>query len=144
MAIPPKPNSGWKSLGRTSNTEFFMAGDGILVALPDAGLKDDLTSAQENASFQVGVARESGRTLGIVVFMTSLLSQNGDARRVYGERMEPALFRGVALIVTNPLSRAIGSFSVGLNQPRIPTRLVSTFEEGVDWLGSLNPERAAS
>jgi hypothetical protein len=34
-------------------------------------------------------------------------------------------------VVQNPLSRAIASFFLGLTKPKIPTKIVSSIEEGI-------------
>jgi hypothetical protein len=44
----------------------------------------------------------------------------------------------VAMIASNPVSRVIGNFFVGLNRPEIPTRLFADEPTAVPWL--LAPE----
>lgn len=139
MTAFPLPDSAWKSLGRTSNTSYFLAGDDVLIVLPDAGLKDDAASARENTAFQIAVAQGAGRPLGLVVYMSSLLSQDPEARKVYAS-MDASLFIGSALVVANPLARAIGSFFLGLSRPKFPARLVETIEDGIAWLATLRPQ----
>ncbi len=62
------------------------------------------------------------------------MSQDAAARRVYAEEMDPRLVHGTALVVSNPLSRAIGSFFLGLTKPRIPVALFPSVEAAVPWL----------
>jgi len=132
----------WKSVGRSSNTRYYLAGDDVLIVLPDAGLKDDAASAAENAALQTRLAREIGRPLGLVVYMTSLLSQDPQARKIYAT-MDRKLFTGSALVVSNPLARAIGSFFLGLTRPKFPAKLVVSIEEGIAWLASLTSAATA-
>lgn len=40
----------------------------------------------------------------------------------------------VAFVATNPMSRVIGNFFIGLNRPTIPTRLFGDEESAVAWL----------
>jgi hypothetical protein len=133
----------WKSVGRTSNTSYYLAEPDILIILPDEGLKDNAASAKENTEFQAAFAQKTGHPLGLVVYMTSLLSQDADARRIYSS-MDKSLFTGSALVVSNPLARAIGSFFLGLTRPEFPAKLVESIQDGIIWLGSLNPKGKAS
>jgi hypothetical protein len=133
----------WKSVGRTSNTSYYLAGPDILIIIPDAGLKDNAASARENTEFQIAYAQKTGRPLGLVVYMTSLLSQDADARKIYSS-MDRSLFTGSALVVSNPLARAIGSFFLGLTKPTFPAKLVESIQDGVIWLQSLNPKGKAA
>ena len=64
------PQSRLEFVGRTSNTSYYLAAEDILISvLPDAGLKDDETSARENAAFQIGVATRAGKRIGLVVYL---------------------------------------------------------------------------
>jgi len=136
MAEIPTFNPDWKSVGRTSNTSYYMAGDDVLIILPDAGLKDNAASARENTAFQIDVAKRLGRPLGLVVYLTSLLGQDAEARKVYAS-MDRKMFSGSALVVSNQLARAIGSFFLGLSRPAFPAKLVGTIEEGIAWIATL-------
>ena len=133
----------WINVGRTSNTSYYLAEPDMLIILPDAGLKDNAASAKENTEFQIAFAQKTGRPLGLVVYMTSLLSQDADARKIYSS-MDKSLFTGSALVVSNPLARAIGSFFLGLTRPEFPAKLVESIKDGINWLESLNLKGKAS
>jgi hypothetical protein len=126
----------------TSNTEYLTADEDILVVWPTAGFKDTAESARMNVDYQCSFARNLGRPCGIVVVMNSLLSQNADARKIYAEGMQPELFYGIALVVSNPLSRAIGSFFMGRSKPLVRLTLVSSIDDGISWLQQLKAEKA--
>ncbi len=143
MAEAPSPSDSWTSVGRTSNTQYHRAEPDVLIVLPDANLKDDGPSAMMNADFQLAFARAAGRPVAVVVQMTSLLSQDGAARRVYAERMEPKLFFAAALVATNPMSRAIASFFLGLTKPKIPTRVFDSFDAALAWVAEARPREGA-
>lgn len=87
--------------------------------------------------FQQRVARKLGRKCSVAVVMIHLLSQDAEARRIYAAGMDPDLFFGAALVVSNPLSQAIGSFFIGLPKPSVPTRLIDSVESGVAWLQNI-------
>lgn len=130
-------------MGRTSNTVYYSSGDDVLVVLPDPGSHDDGASARENVGLQMEFARHAGRKIATIVLLGRLVAQDAEARRAYAEGMNPELCFGSALVVTNPLSRAIGSFFLGLSRPRIPTRMVHSIDEAFAWLETLRPEGSA-
>lgn len=115
---------------------YYAAGSDVLIVLPDPGLKDDEASARENVAFQIEFAKRAGRRVGLVVYLSSLSSQDPAARKVYAE-LDPELFLGSALVVANPLARAIGSFFMGLSRPKFPAKLVETIEDGIVWFSDM-------
>jgi hypothetical protein len=133
-----------KPLGKTSNTDYSALDDDILLVAPHQGTKDHGTSARENVDFQTSWAVGTGRRCGVVVIMSSLTSQDGDARRIYAEGMNPQVFYGAALVVGNPLARAIGSFFMGLSKPKIETRLFDSIDAATAWLRSVRPAKGAT
>ncbi len=134
MAERASLHPAWIKVGRSSNTAYYQPGDDVLVVLPDSGLKDDETSARENVAFQVRFAERLGRRVGLVVNLSSLLPQDSAARKVYSS-LDPGLFRGSALVVKNPLARAIGSLFMGLSRPKFPAKLVESIDDGIAWFG---------
>lgn len=139
MTIPVRPPSDWIPVGRTSNSHYFRAGEDVLVVLPDLGLKDTGPAARENVAFQLEFARRAGHPCAVVVHLASLLSQDTEARRAYAEGMDPALIFAAGLVATNPISRAIASFFLGLTRPRFPTRVFDGFEAAIAWVATVRP-----
>jgi hypothetical protein len=137
MPDAPIPADGWTPVGRTSNTRYFRGAPDVLFVIPDDGVKDDGASAEINADFQIRFARELGHPVAVVVHMTSLLSQDADARRVYASRMDISDFYAAALVAGNPISRAIASFFLGLTKPKFPTRVHDSFESALAWIDSV-------
>jgi hypothetical protein len=126
-----------KKVGSTFNTEYLTYGPDILVVSPAPGYKDNAEAARANMAWQQNFARQSGKKCGMVVVMNNLLSQDADSRKIYSEGMLPELFFGSALVVSNPLSRAIGSFFIGRSKPVVPLTLVSSIENGIAWLETI-------
>ncbi|HMB79208.1 MAG TPA: hypothetical protein VKI43_04050 [Vicinamibacterales bacterium] len=139
MTPPPIVPEQWKPLGRTFNTHYFLLSDDVLIVLPDKGLQDDGASARVNMDYQTAYARLVGKRCCVIVVIDSLTSQDSEARRIYAAGMNPALFYAVALIVSNPLARAIGSFFLGLTRPPVPTKLFETVEDAAAWVVTQRP-----
>jgi len=110
--------------------------------LPAAGARDDQASARENVAFQSAWARRLGRPGATVVMLGRLVAQDAGARRVYAAGMSPDAFFATALVVSNGLSRAIGSFFLGLARPRIPLRMFDSYEAALAWIDTLRPPAA--
>ena len=124
-------------VGDTFNAEYFIFEPDILVINPTPGYKDNIQAARFNMEWQQNFARNLGTKCGLVVVLNNLLSQDAESRKVYSEGLLPELFYGSALVVGNPLSRAIGSFFAGLSKPLIPLTLVKSIEDGIAWLGTI-------
>lgn len=133
--IPPD----WTPLGETVNTRYYRIGKDIVVVYPHVGSKDDGASAWQNIEFQMNYARDIGYRCAFLVMMTSLTSQDADARRIYATHMDPKLAFGAALVAERPLARAIASFFTGLSRPKIPTRVFDAPPNALAWLDTIRP-----
>ncbi|MCX6155170.1 MAG: hypothetical protein NT007_13535 [Candidatus Kapabacteria bacterium] len=131
----------FKKIGESENTEYFVHSDNILIVSPVQGYKDNAKAANINMDFQLDFANKLERKCGLVVILNNLLSQDADARKIYSDRTDPDLFFGIALVVNNPLSRAIASFFVGLSKPKIPLTIVNSVESGIVVLETANKEK---
>jgi hypothetical protein len=146
MTRPPiSDRSDWKPVGSTTNTSYCAKKDApdILIILPEVGLRDDAASARMNMDFQTAYAMKQGRPCAVIVGLGSLTSQDAEARRIYATGMKPGVFFAAALVVTNPLSRAIGSFFLGLSRPPVPTRMFPDFDKAIAWAESVRPQAGA-
>ena len=139
MTPSPVVPEQWTLLGRTYNTHYYLLADDVLIVLPDKGLKDDGASARVNIDYQTAYSRLLGRPCCVIVVIDSLTSQDSEARRIYASGMQTSLFYAVALIVSNPLARAIGSFFLGLSKPGVPTRLFESVEAAAAWVATERP-----
>ena len=145
MTRPPiSDRSDWMPVGTTTNTTYRAkkGAPDILIILPEVGLRDDAASARMNMAFQTEYAQKLGRRCAVIVLLGSLASQDAEARRIYGAGMK-GNFYAAALVVTNPLSRAIGSFFLGLSRPPVPTKMFPDFEKAIAWAESVRPQPGA-
>lgn len=121
------------------NTDYYTAAEDVLVVMPRPGTTDDGRSARANVDFQLGYAKKLGRKIGTLVYVSNLRSQDAPARRVYADEMDPDLIFAAALVVSNPLSRAIASFFLGFARPRFPTRMFEGMDPALAWLDTQRP-----
>lgn len=133
--------SHYKEVGKTTNTVVYIAESDpdILIIVPREGTVDNAKDARENVAFYHEYARSLGRPCGSVVIMSNMLGQEAEARRVYTE-IDPKLVYAGALVVENAISRALGSFFVGLTRPKVPTKLFDSTGNAIEWVKSMRPK----
>lgn len=134
--------SQYKEVGKTTNTVVYTpeSDPDILIIVPREGTIDNVKDAQENVAFFHSYARSLGKPCGSVVILANILAQDAEARRAYQEWDTNFFFAG-GLVVENALSRALGSFFLGLSHPNVPTQLFETLESAVEWLKTMRPNQ---
>ncbi len=131
-------------VGEVPHTEYLCPAPDILVASPEPGYKDTPDLSRLNIEFQRQYAHNLGQRCGLVIVMNNLLAQDGESRRMYYNGTTPDLFYGVALVVGNPLARALGTFTLNLTTLKIPMTLVDTVDKGIAWLEGIRKEQATN
>jgi len=132
--------SQYQSVGTDGNSDYYTADPDILLVIPKPGMVDTSKTARVAVDYQTAYARKLGKKCSTLVIMSNVLSQDAETRRIYDEMTVSGLFFGTALIVSNPLSRAIASFAIGLSKPQVPIKLFDTIEKGIEWLKSVRPQ----
>lgn len=126
--------SAWTKFATTSNADFYEIEPHVLAIVPFDGTTDDARTAQESVAVQLAYLRPRGARAGIVIFMDRVAQQDGAARAVYREQPDPAFQACFALVGGTAFGRAVASIFIGLNPPRVPTRLFDTIEEALAWV----------
>lgn len=97
-----------------------------------AGLDVGRTEAEESiravATLSEGVRRP------VAIDFRGLRSMNREARRYYAGPKTAEAVCAAALIISSPLTRAIGNFFMGLNKPLSPTRMFTDKTAAIEWL----------
>ncbi len=70
----------------------------------------------------------------ILVDIRKIRSISKEARDHFAMRDRKPGVVAIALLVSSPLSRIIGNFFLGLNQPKVPTKLFTDEGMAVDWI----------
>ena len=133
--------SKYHKVGKTTNTVTYTieSDPDILIIVPLEGTMDTAQDARENVAYYHEYARSLGRPIGSVVIMSNMLAQEPEARRAYAG-IDPKLVFGAGLVVESALSRALGSFFVGLSRPAAPTKLFDSVDNAVEWLKTMRPK----
>jgi hypothetical protein len=131
--------SQYQSVGSDGNSNYYIADPDILLVIPRPGMVDNPQTARVAVDYQIAYANKLGKKCSTLVIMSNVLSQDAETRRIYGEMSGTGLFFATALVVDNALSRALGSFLIGLSKPQVPLKLFDTVEKGIEWLQTLRP-----
>jgi len=132
--------SKYQSVGTDGNSDYYIADPDILLVIPKPGMVDTPQTARVAVDYQTAYARKLGKKCSTLVIMSNVLSQDAETRKIYDEMTVSGLFFGTALIVSNPLSRAIASFAIGLSKPQVPIKLFDSVEKGIEWLKTVRPQ----
>ena len=141
MEWPPGWDESWKQVGATSNTAYYVDHEGILLVLPYPRSHDTGATARENLDFQHHWFATHDDPPLLMIFFDRLASQDRAARKIYSEDTTLPWALGFALVGGTLLSRAMGSFFLGLARTAIPLKFFPTMTEGRAWLRSLPPKR---
>jgi hypothetical protein len=133
--------TGWSPIGRSGNADFFEIEPGVLAVVPFEGTTDSADTAAESIRIQLSHLRTHGRRAGTIVFMDPVASQNSGAREIYRTAPDPTFQTGFALVGSTMFGRAVSSVFIGLNPPRVPTRMFGTFEEALSWIRQIAATR---
>lgn len=132
--------SKYQPVGTDGTSDYYIAEPDILLIQPKPGMVDTPPTARKAVDYQTAYARQLGRKCSTLVIMSSVLSQDAETRRIYDEMTTNGYFYATAIIVTNPLSRALASFAMGLAKPQMPIKIFDAVEKGVEWLKTVRPQ----
>lgn len=117
---------------QTNKIKFTLSEDNILYTecLPNSimTLEDGIESTKISAEMVNYVP------LPLLCDLTNVVKMTQDCRKHFAGPEHAETFSKCALIVTNPISRIIGNFFLGLNKPLKPTKLFTSKETGLQWL----------
>ena len=75
-----------------------------------------------------------GNPLPLLCDLTNVVKMTQDCRNHFAGKEHAAVFSKCALIVSSPISKIIGNFFLGANNPLRPTRLFNNIDNGIEWL----------
>lgn len=117
---------------RTSSALISEDADGIIVLRFDDGCQLDETAAAEVAAAHVELS--AGRKHPVLADVRGMLSVERRAREVATRAGVSDVTARMALLVTSPVSRVIGSFFLRVNPPAYPARLFTDERRARAWL----------
>jgi len=118
----------------TEHSEIILRDDHVLEYRYRDGAMLDLTAARNLVEKATELAGEEAPCPTVVV-AGGVKSVTREAREFFAQSDENrSVSSCVALVVNSPVARVIGNFFMGLNKPRIPTRLFKSVEDALPWV----------
>ena len=111
---------------------YWLDPEGILHGVASAGIEHTAEQALEQLALQRTMG--GGRPRPFFMDIRGVRALTREARAFYAGPEAAEVFSATALLISSPLSRALGNFFLGLNKPHMPTRLFTSEAEAVAWL----------
>jgi hypothetical protein len=127
----------YETVGGTEAGTYLQVERGILLAVPREGYRQTAEGARASLREQERLATSLGGPQIVLVMVDRVRDQDSAARRIWRDEARLEFTSAIGLIGVNPLARAIGAFFIGLAQPKVPTVLHSSVEEGIRWARAL-------
>lgn len=116
----------------TEKIKFTLREDNILhtECLPNTVM----TLEEAKESTEISAEMVDHQPLPLLCDLTNVVKMSQDCRKHFAGPEHAETFSKCALIVTNPISKIIGNFFLGLNKPLKPTKLFTDEAAGLNWL----------
>jgi len=92
----------------------------------------DLNDAKENIASCATLANK--KKLVSLIDIRLAESIDREARNYYGGPENARITKAMALLIDSGFSRVMGNFFLGLNKPKMPTKLFTEKNKAIDWL----------
>ena len=116
----------------TSKIKFTLRPDNILFT--ECFPNTVMTLEDGKESTRISAEMVSNIPLPLLCDLTNVVKMTQECRTHFAGEEHAKTFNKCALIVTNPISKIIGNFFLGLNKPLKPTKLFTDMEAGLKWL----------
>lgn len=127
----------WQEVGSTSNTTFYVDHERIMLVLPHLRSHDTGATARINLEFLHGWFASNDDPPLLMIFLDRVVSQDRGARKLYSDDTYDPWALGFALVGGTLLSRAMGSFFMGLSRTAVPLEFFATIPDARPWLHGL-------
>lgn len=122
----------------TSTTHYWLMDNNILYSKVVEGAKIQLDDALENERARVELL--GGKVVPIIIDIRGIKEISYEARKHSQKSGPTSGIYAAAIMVSSTISKVVGSFAIGLNQPAIPTKLFTDVDKAITWLQSIDPQ----
>lgn len=131
--MPGADFSSWTKVGGTAAGGYYLVEPGVIVAVPVPGYVQREADARRSLDEFHRIVSHAGKPHAAIILVDRVRSQDAAARRVWSSADDRGKRCGLALVCASPLARAIGSFFIGFNRPRVPTKMFAEFQKAREW-----------
>lgn len=118
---------------KTSQGEVWMDKDGFLYQDYPPGTEITIEdSLEELKIYRTTFCQDVRRP--IIVDISKIKAVSKESRDIYSSEEMGGTISAAALIVSNPVSRIIGNFYMGISKTKMPVRMFATTSDAKDWL----------
>ena len=123
---------------KTSQGEVWMDEDGILYQDYPPGTELKLEdSLGELKIYRTNFCKTVRRP--IVVDISNVKTVSKESRDIYSSEEMGGIISAAALIVSNPVSRIMGNFYMGISKTKMPIRMFTGTRDAKNWLKDFLP-----
>ncbi len=123
---------------KTSQGEVWMDEDGVLYQDYPPGTEIKIEdSLGELSIYRSTFCKEVRRP--IVVDISNIKKVSKESRDIYSSAEMGDTISAAALIVSNPVSRILGNFYMGISKTKMPVRMFASSSDAKDWLMDILP-----
>jgi len=123
---------------KTSQGEVWMDEDGVLYQDYPPGTEINIEdSLGELSIYRSTYCKEVKRP--IIVDLSNIKRVSKESRDMYSSEEMGDTISAAALIVSNPVSRILGNFYMGISKTRMPVRMFASSSDAKDWLMDFLP-----
>jgi hypothetical protein len=123
---------------KTSQGEAWMDEDGILYQDYPPGSEIILEDSMEELRiYRTSFCKTVRRP--IIVDISNVKTVSKGSRDIYSSSETAEILSAAALIVSNPVSRIMGNFYMGINKTIMPVRMFPTTRDAKNWLKDFLP-----
>jgi len=106
--------------------------DGVIHAC--VGVKEfDLEMAKETTAIGTKTINETGADL-LLIDLGGCKKISKEARKHMESISENPAVRKIVFLVSNPVTRVLGSFFIGIQNPKVSTKMFGKKEDAIKWL----------
>ncbi len=110
----------------------WMGDDGIARTKIKPGSSITIEHASENSKAVTSLFKD--KKFPLLVDSRDIRSMTKEARELFSTHGRETKINSMAVVIKSPISRVIGNFFLGINNPPVPTRLFDNPEDALKWL----------
>lgn len=118
----------------TSKGHVYIDQQGILIQTYEDNIELTFSDALEDFNLYASLCETRKRP--VLVDIRNIKSVDLKARAYYSGEEATKYLKAAALVISNPVSRVIGNFYMGINKTVFPFRLFTKTEDAIKWLKS--------
>lgn len=120
----------------TTNAELELLSNSIVYVKLNEKAYETYETLEENALAILEIANSEGGNL-VVMDVCGSVGVSKEARKLAKSKKYMYVYKAVAIVVGNVLTRMLASFFVGFSEPGFPVKIFDNKESAIKWLKTL-------